>query len=255
MLQAFIIAFREGFEAFLIVAIILAYLKKSADKWLVPAVYWGIGVSVVASAGAGYLLREGVNQALWEGVLGLVTIVMVGTLVIQMWRIGPRFKSDVEQKLFQASSKVSRLAAFTGVFLFSVLMITREGMEMAVMLIQIRQGRFITGMILGLLAATFLSFAWIRFSYLINLKRFFKVTGIFLMLFLVQIAIYSVHEFSEAGILPNSEAIHVATEQFSPAGVYGKWFSLLIVLPCIFWLIGGWVSDRFLSSGKQPASS
>lgn len=196
-------------------------------------------------------MREGVNQALWEGVLGVVTIIMVGSLVIQMWRIGPRFKSNVEQQLFKASTKTSRLVAFIGVLLFSVIMISREGMEMVVMLIQVRQGQFVLGALLGLAAAVTLSFAWLRFSHLINLRRFFKVTGIFLMLFLVQIAIYSIHEFSEAGILPNSEAIHMATEQFSPVGIYGKWFSLLIFLPCIFWLIGGWISDRLLKQMTQ----
>ncbi len=254
MLQAFIIVLREGFEGFLIVAIILSYLKKTADKWLIPAVYWGIGFSILASALLGYLLREGVHQSLWEGILGVVTIVMVGSLVFQMWRVGPRFKSDVEKKLFKASTKTSRTAAFLAVLLFSVLMITREGMEMVVMLIQVRQGRFITGMFLGMLAAATLSYAWVRFSYLINLKRFFKVTGIFLVLFLFQVAIYSFHEFSEAGIFPNSTFLHNATEQFSPVGLYGKWFSLLVVLPCIIWLIVGWISDRFSSSNKQAAS-
>ena len=226
-------------------AIILSYLRKSAEKWLEPAVYWGILVSVITSAGLGYLLREGVNQSLWEGVLGVVTIVMVGSLVIQMWRIGPRFKSNVETKLFKVTSRASRWAAFFGVFLFSVLMITREGMEMAVMLIQVRQGRFITGILLGLTAAVALSYAWTRFSYLIDLKRFFKVTGIFLLLFLAQVGIYSIHEFSEAGVLPNSDAIHVATEQFSPVGLYGKWFSLLIVAVTLGWLIGASILDRF----------
>lgn len=244
MLQAAIIVLREGFEGFLIVAIILSYLRKSAEKWLEPAVYWGILVSIITSAGLGYLLREGVNQSLWEGVLGVATIVMVGSLVIQMWRIGPRFKSNVEAKLFKVSSRASRFAAFLGVFLFSVLMITREGMEMAVMLIQVRQGRFTTGVLLGLVAAAALSYAWTRFSYLIDLKRFFKVTGIFLILFLVQVGIYSIHEFSEARVLPNSDAIHNATEMFSPVGLYGKWFSLAIVTITLVWLIGAWILDR-----------
>ncbi len=245
MLQAAIIVLREGFEGFLIVAIILSYLRKSAEKWLEPAVYWGIFVSILASAGLGYLLREGVNQSLWEGVLGVVTIIMVGSLVFQMWRVGPRFKSDVETKLFKVSSRASRWAAFFGVFLFSVLMITREGMEMAVMLIQVRQGQFTAGVLLGLAGAAGLSYAWTRFSYLIDLKRFFKVTGIFLMLFLVQVGIYSIHEFSEAHVLPNSEAIHIATERFSPVGLYGKWFSLAIVAVTLTWLIGAWILDRF----------
>ncbi len=244
MLQAAIIVLREGFEGFLIVAIILSYLRKSAERWLEPAVYWGILVSVLTSAGLGYILREGVNQSLWEGVLGIVTIVMVGSLVIQMWRIGPRFKANMETKLFKVSSRASKWAAFFGVFLFSVLMITREGMEMAVMLIQVRQGRFTTGVFLGLIAAVALSYAWTRFSYLIDLKRFFKVTGIFFLLFLVQVGIYSIHEFSEARVLPNSEVIHNATEIFSPVGLYGKWFSLAIVAITLSWLIGAWILDR-----------
>ena len=244
MLQAFIIVLRAGFEGFLIVAIILSYLRKRAEKWLEPAVYWGIVVSILTSAGLGYLLREGVNQSFWEGVLGVATIVMVSSFVIQMWRIGPRLKSQVEQELTKVSSRASRWAAFVGVFFFSVLMITREGMEMAVMLIQVRQGRFVAGIFLGVAAAAALSYAWTRLSYRINLKRFFKVTGIFFLLFLLQIGIYSVHEFSEAGVLPRSEAIHIATEQFSPVGLYGKWFSLLIVVVCAAWLIGGWIVDQ-----------
>ena len=63
------------------------------------------------------------------------------------------------------------------------------------------------------------------FGHLINVKRFFQVTGIFLLLFMVQVGIYSFHEFSEAGLLPNSEVLHHATEKFSPDGLYGKWFS------------------------------
>ena len=250
MLQAFIIMLREGFEGFLIVAIILAYLRKSNARWLESPVYWGIGISIIASAVVGWLLRDGVNQSFWEGMLGIATIVMVGTLVIQMWRVGSKMKSQMESKLFGIFSKNSRVAAAWGVFLFTVLMITREGMETAVMLIQIKEPRFVTGAILGTLAAAALSYAWMRFSYLINVKRFFQVTGVFLLLFLVQIGIYSVHEFSEAGVLPYSQLVHDATERFSPEGLYGKWFSLLIVFACAIWLASGWVKDRL----SQPVS-
>ncbi len=46
---------------------------------------------------------------------------------------------------------------------------------------------------------------------------------------MAQVAIYSFHEFSEAGLLPNSEALHAATEKFSADGLYGKWFSVVMV--------------------------
>ena len=60
-------------------------------------------------------------------------------------------------------------------------------------------------------------------------RRFFQVTSIFLLLFMVQIAIYSFHEFSEAGVLPNSQVLHEATEPFSPTGIYGSWFSAIAI--------------------------
>ena len=82
MLQAFIIVLREGFEAFLIVAIIFAYLRKSGRMWLAPAVYSAIAASVAASIALGYALKTGVNQSLWEGVLGVVAIVLVLTTVV-----------------------------------------------------------------------------------------------------------------------------------------------------------------------------
>ena len=248
MLPAFVIVLREGFEAFLIVAVIFSYLHKRPEKWLEQAVYWGIGVSILVSSLAGYALRDGVHQSLWEGVLGVATIFMVGSLVIHMWRVGSKMKSKMEGRLSELSSRRSRWTAFLGVFAFTVLMITREGMETVVMLIQVREGRFVTGVLLGMAAASLLSLAWVRFSYLINVKRFFQVTGIFLLLFLVQVGIYSVHEFSEAGVLPNSEVIHAATERFSPVGLYGKWFSLAIVITCAVWLATAWVLDQLKSS-------
>ncbi len=184
------------------------------------------------------------NEALREGVLGLIAMVMVGTLVVHMWRTGPKLRARMHEKLGQFSSRKSGWAAMVGVFLFTFLMITREGMETALMLMQVRDSQLVTGALLGLAATLLFAWAWTRFSHLINLKRFFQVTGIFLLLFMVQVGIYSFHEFSEAGLLPNSEAIHTATEKFSPDGLYGKWFSLGMVGVCAVWLFVGWVKDR-----------
>ena len=69
MLQAFVITLREGLEAFLIIGISLAYLRKSGRQELISAVHWGIGLSVLLSIGAAYLFQQASNQALWEGVL------------------------------------------------------------------------------------------------------------------------------------------------------------------------------------------
>ena len=272
MLQSFIIVLREGFESFLLVAVILSYLRRSGRPQLAGAVYWAITVAVAISGGLGYLLfrmqtgndnvienylgpRVGPsiarflgNESLREGVLGIIAIVMVGSLVIYMWRTGPRLKQKMEERLNEVSINRSGWAAFAGVFLFTVLTITREGMETALMLLQVHTAQLIWGALIGVLAAGAMAWAWARFGHLINIRRFFQVTGIFLLLFMAQVAVYSFHEFSEAGLLPNSEAIHAATEKFSADGLYGKWFSLVMVGVCASWLIIAWLVDRFRQS-------
>jgi high-affinity iron transporter len=273
MLQSFIIILREGFESFLLVAVILSYLRKSGQRQLSPAVYWAIAIALGLSGGLGYLLFQMQtghgdsierylgpsvagflgNEALREGVLGVVAIVMVASLVVYMWRTGPKLKEKMEEKLGEVSARRTGWTAFAGIFLFTALTISREGMETALMLLQVRSPRLIWGALLGLAAAVSMAWAWAQFGHLINLKRFFQVTGIFLLLFMAQVAIYSFHEFSEAGILPNSEAIHAATEKFSPEGVYGQWFSLVMVGVCAAWLVGAWMIDRLNSpKAKVP---
>jgi len=276
MLNSFIIVLREGFESFLLVAVILSYLRKAGQRWLSSAVYIAIALALSASFGLAYVLKNGVsdsvleesfgarlgsyvsqflaNESLREGVLGLVAIVMVGTLVIHMWRTGPKIQQRMRQRLSSFSSRSSRIAALAGVFLFTFLMITREGMETALLLLQVRDPQLVTGALLGLVAAGAFAWGWARFGHLINVKRFFQVTGIFLLLFMVQVAIYSFHEFAEAGVLPNSEVLHAATEKFSPDGLYGKWFSPLMISLCGLWLFGGWVIDRFRNQNNRPAA-
>ena len=264
MLQSFIIILREGFESFLLVAVIFSYLRKSGQRQLAPAVYWAIATALGISGGLGYLLfqvqtgnnelierylgatmsRFLGNESLREAILGVVAIVMVGTLVIYMWRTGPKLKERMEERLGEVSGRQTGWMAFAGVFLFTVLTISREGMETALMLLQVRSPRLIWGALLGLIAAGSMAWAWARFGHLINVRRFFQVTGIFLLLFMAQVAFYSFHEFSEAGLLPNSDAIHGATEKFSADGVYGQWFSLVMVGVCAIWLLGAWMFDK-----------
>src|SRR6185369_9264191 len=124
-----------------------------------------------------------------------------------------------ETRLETVSTTGSKLLAIAGVFGFTVLMVTREGMETALMLLQVRERNFILGSLLGIAAAAMMSWAWAHYGHRINVKRFFQVTGLFLLLFTFQILLYSIHEFSEAEVLGRwSEAVHNATEPYSPVG-------------------------------------
>ncbi len=249
MLPALVIVFREGFESFVTVAIILAYLRKTGRDWLRPSVYWGIVASLVASGALGYELSRVSEQSLWEGILGLVAAFLVASFVVHVWRTAPTMKRDMETRLEAASSRDSSPLAMIGVFLFTLLMVTREGMEAALLLIQVRSNQgMLIGSLAGLAAAALMSWAWAHYGHRINIKRFFQVTGLFLLLFTIQIVFYAIHELSEANVLGRwSEAIHNATEPYSPVGYYGKWVSIGMLGLCAAWLAVVSVKDRFRS--------
>jgi high-affinity iron transporter len=239
MFQAFVITLREGIEAFLIIAISLAYLRKTGRRELIPAIHWGIGTSIALSIGAGLLLAQARNQALWEGILAIAAAFMVASLTVHMWRAGRHMKKDIEGKLAESSVKAGT-GAFWGVFVFTLLMITREGMETAMLmnalLFQVKAMNIAAGAVAGTLIAAFIAFLWSRYGHRVNLARFFQVTAIFLLVFVVQLLIYGFHELAEAHVLPNSEALHWATEPYGPDGIYGQYLTYLLVALPLGWL-------------------
>lgn len=248
MFNAFMITLREGIEAFLIVAITLAYLRKTGREALGRAVYLGIGVALVASYLASLLFAQADNQALWEGVLALVTAVLVGTFTVQVIRTSKYMQREIEGRLEQAATGQGAWA-FIGVFAFTVLMITREGMEAALLLsatfVQTSTRPFFFGGVLGLFAASILATLWVRLGHRVNLGRFLQVTSIFLLVFVVQLLVYGFHELTESGLLPIDNGYwHLVTEPYGPEGTFGQWLTYsMILLPL------GWLAWTFFNAG------
>src|SRR5688572_2476157 len=105
MFNAFMITLREGIEGFLIVAITLAYLRKTGREFLAPAVYSGIAVALIASWLASLVFARADNQPLWEGVLALVTAVLVATFTVHVLRTARFIKKQIEGRLELAASR------------------------------------------------------------------------------------------------------------------------------------------------------
>jgi high-affinity iron transporter len=251
MLQAFVITFREGLEAFLIVAISLAFLRKSGRRQLIPAIHWGIAVSVGLSVFAGYLFSRAASQALWEGVLALVAAVSVASLTIHMWRTARRIKGEIEGQLQHSTSRQGT-AAWLGVFLFTLLMISREGMEtallMGTLLFQVRAADVTAGALAGVAVAAGVAWLWSKYGHRVNLGLFFQVTAVFLLIFVVQLLIYGFHELTEANLWAGSQVLHDATEPYGPDGRYGQYLSYLLIAGPLTWLL----LSMLKGSGRTP---
>ena len=258
MLPAFVITLREGLEAFLIVAISLAYLRKSGRQQLIPAVHWGIAVSILLSIGAAVLFQRASNQALWEGVLALVAAVLVGSLIVHMWRHARKIKSEIEGSLAASVAKVGS-KAMLGVFLFTLLMITREGMEtallMGTLLSQVGLSSIALGALGGTVCAAFVAWLWSRYGHRVNLGLFFQVTAVFLAVFVIQLVVYGFHELTEANLFPGSEPLHWATEPYGPDGMYGQYLSYaLVVLPVVWLAVASFLGPKHPPRIEQPAA-
>ena len=258
MWQGFTIALREGIEAFLIIALTLAYLKRTGRPALARAVYLGVGVSVLTCSAAGYFFAQA-NKSLWEGVLALVAAALVGSLLVYMKRVSAHLKKDIEHRLESRARGGDPSRAFWGIFAFTLLMITREGMETALLiataLFQLRSSSVTTGLALGLVSAAAIGFLWTRLGRSVDLPAVLNVSSIFLAIFLLQLVLYGFHELAEAGLLPSSQALHDATEILGPDGKIGHLLAYSLAAIPTIWLLGLWWKRRRLTHAAVAAKT
>lgn len=244
MIQAFVITIREGLEAFLIVALSVAYLRRTDRHELLPALRWGIVAGVLVSILGGVVLYQAANQELLGGPLAFIAAVSVTWLLVHMWRAGREMRSDIESRL-HASATQAGFAALAGVFSFTLLMISREGMETALLLIQLRETPHVfIGAIMGVLGSASLAWAWAQYGRRINLSLLFQVTAIFLFVFVLQLVIQAVHEMSEQHLLPYSDVIHTSTESWGPDSSFGHLLTYLLAVLPASWCAITWLKTR-----------
>lgn len=258
MLQMLVFTLREGIEAFLIVAIAATYLKKTGRGALLPAVWWGTTIAVLASLVLGVFLAEAAVQPIWEAVLALVAAAFVVSMVVYMLKHAKQLRGEMGARL-EAATQSAGTGAWAGVFLVVLLMVTREGMEMAFIAATLaRQAGSVPlfwGAVVGIALAAALAGAWARYGHRINLGLFFQVTSVFLILFAAQLCIYAFHEATEANVLPIDNAYwHVATEPYGPEGEYGAMLTYALVLLPGLWLVWSLLFKGDVArAGAKPA--
>jgi high-affinity iron transporter len=215
MLQAFIITLREGVEASLIVGIIFAYLNKIGRPELKRIVFWALGLAVAASvAGAVVVARTNFNSDILEGWVMLAAAGFVASMIWFMQKTARSMKGEIEQKIARlagvGADSVKREVSKIGLFFFVFLLVLREGVETVLILsaVSLNSTELLsfTGTVLGIGVAVVFGVLFIRGSVKINLQRFFRVTTVILYFVTFQLVVSGLHELSENGVLPSSQA-------------------------------------------------
>ncbi len=206
MLSTFIIGLREGLEAALIVGMIGAFLVRNSDRRGLRSMWLGVGLAAglcVAAAVALNIAGQRLPLQLREGLEGVLTLVAVGGvtyMLVWMKRHSRDMRSDLEARTAAALDQKSNLALVVLAFVAVI----REGLETAVFLLALVGGSTapvigLGGAALGIATASLLGFAIYKGVAHVDLSRFFKVTGVFLVLLAAGLVASSIHEFAEAG--------------------------------------------------------
>jgi high-affinity iron transporter len=214
MLSTFIIALREGLEASLIVGILLAYVRKTGKTHLRRPLWLGVSAAIVLSLGVGAGLNltsselSERNEEIFAGTASVLAVLFVTAMVFWMKRTAKTLHGDLHGKLEATDSSGLGMIAVVATAFFAVI---REGLETALFLysnFNTAGGSFApaTGLVIGLAAAVLLGYLLYKRAVTINLAKFFKITGVLLIIVAAGVLSYAVHEFQEVGWLPGEDS-------------------------------------------------
>lgn len=208
MLASFVLAIREGLEVALIVSILLVTVKKLGQEEGNVAIWSGTGLAVLVSIVIGIILNligasfEGRAEEIFEGITMILAAGILTWVILWMRKQSSQINQKIEGDIKKALLRENKLALFSLAFLAVI----REGVELAFFLtavaIDTDPDGVLIGASLGLISV--IVFAVLLFNRLIrlDLKRFFNITSIILILFAAGLVAHGVHELNEVGWIP-----------------------------------------------------
>ncbi|WP_296215799.1 iron uptake transporter permease EfeU [uncultured Corynebacterium sp.] len=262
-----LIGLREGLEATMIVIILAAYLKKTGRSHERPWLWGGVAAALAITVVSFLVLQFGTKtlttqgQELIGGIASLVTVAMITWMLLWMSSTGKNMADELKGKLDAAIGPKA-------VFLVALLAVGREGIETILLVFDSITSDNVTpfiGLGIGVAIAVVLGVLMYRGAITINLRMFFKVVGILLVVVAAGILRYGITDLQEANVLPG-----LYTTLFDISGVLtpGTWYAALLegmfnivpaptVLAFIGWavylVVAMWLFLR--PSKKVPSSS
>ncbi len=211
----FLIMLREGIEAALIVGIIASYLKQTGRRHAMPWVWMGVALAILLCAGVAALIQIGGHeypqkqQELLEGVVALIAVVILTSMVFWMKKAARSIKGELQRSIDRAMEKGDRWTwALVGM---AFLAVAREGLESLFFLLAIVQQDptrvALIGAAVGLLLAVALGVGLYYGSVRMNLQRFFRITGVFIIFVAAGLLAGALAKLHEAGVWNHLQSI------------------------------------------------
>jgi high-affinity iron transporter len=220
VISSLLVGLREGLEASVIVAILIAYLVKRDLGTYIPRVWAGVGAAVAVSIGAASLLYATSNElgetqaAIFEGVTSVLAAGLITWLTFWMATHARAMKNELHAKVDAALTGSSY--ALVGVAFFAVL---REGLETAIFMFPNSQVagsalQSFIGLCIGLTISVITGYAIYKGVIKLNLGKVFSVVGALLIVVAAGVLNYGIHEFHEAGVITFGSETAIDTTSF-----------------------------------------
>jgi high-affinity iron transporter len=200
---------REGVEAALIVAIVLAYLKRSGNADQAPKVWLGAGLAVLLSIVAGYVIFTTAGELgtpyeqYFEGGSMLIAAAVVTWMLFWMRRQSMALRGELHSRIERTPTEGSAMGL--AVLAFSA--VIREGLETSIFLVgqatSVRAGApsIVVGALIGIAGASAIGWIFYTGSRRIDLRTFFRWTGIGLIFIAAGLLSQALHELIEVGAI------------------------------------------------------
>ena len=265
MLIAFLIMLREGIEAALIVGIVAGFLKQSGHSRLMPKVWLGVALAALMCLGIGYGIHSVTGeipqkeQEFVVGVIGLVAVAMLTYMILWMKKAARSMKQQLQDSVQTALNRGNG-QGWTLVGM-AFLAVAREGLESVFFLLAVFQQSptwsMPVGAVLGLLAAVVIGALIYQGGMRLNLGKFFRWTGAFLIVVAAGLVAGSLRALHEAGVWNHLQEVVFDSSKYlhedSPLGVLlGGFFGytdhptqgevlawLLYLVPVMIWFLHG----------------
>lgn len=217
MLSSYLLSLREGLEAALIIGIVLGALRKIRRTDLVPALWYGTISATLVSLLVAVLLTlfglslESPAEQIYEGTTIFLAAGILTWMIFWMGKQARNMKSELEDGV----NKAAATAGKSSIFWLAFLAVVREGVELALFLtaaffagntdgsVSTNTIQSLAGLVLGLGTAILLGWSLLATAVRLDLRRFFQITGFFLILFAAGLVAHGIHEFNEINWIPS----------------------------------------------------